>query len=268
MIVPAFAAENQAETQSAQTEETPTEQAQVLFYENFESYNTGTTSFSGYGGSAKTNSWKVTANSEGGKYLRMVVNTTSDMHLDKNFSAGSITDHFVVTFDVMFEDYNNVVKALFLKSTSGAELGVIRFLPNGTVTLADGYIIANYGTGKFYNVAIAVDTTTNTANIYFNGKKRAANVSLGATPFTDLIMVRFHMREVKGHSNASIDNLGVYSGKKPLDEETLNKLLNGNNEDPNADAPNSTTVPTVNVDLANTVKNSVALYASKNCALV
>jgi len=269
--LPAFAESEQTDPQiqeqAVQAQDSQQEEAEILFVENFESYNVGTTTFSGYGGSAKTNEWKVATDSEGGKHLRMVVKTTSDMHLDKNFNAGDITGHFVVSLDVMFEDYNNVVKALFLKSSSGAELGVVRFLPNGTLTLADGYIIGNYATGKFYNLTIAVDTSTNTANIYFNGKKRVANTSLGDTPFTDLIMVRFHMREVKGYSNARIDNLAVYSGKKPLDNETLDKFINGTVEEPKADV-GTTTESTVNVNIANVVKNSIALYASKNCALV
>lgn len=260
-VLPVFAQEEAEQTVQAENEN------QILFYENFETYSTGATTFSGYGGSAKTNVWKVEQDKEGGRHLRMVVNTSSDMHLDKNFNAGDITGHFVVSFDVMFEDYNDVVKALFIKSSSGAELGVVRFLPNGSVTLADGYVIANYGTGKFYNVAIAVDIDTNTANIYFNGKKRAANVSLGSTPFTDLIMTRFHMREVKGYSNARIDNLAVYYGTKPMNADKLNAYMNGEaNTEPIQGTPASPS--NVDFEILSKIGNSIALYASKNCALI
>ncbi len=241
---------------------------QIVFFEDFESYNQGTTSLSGYGGSAKTNVWKVVKDSEGNGILRFLVNTASDMHLDKNFAGGSVTGDFVVTADLYFEDYKDVVKAIFIKSTSGAEVGVVRFLPSGAVTLADGTVIANYATGKYYNVAIAVSTSTNTASIYFNGKKRASDISLGTKVFTDLIMVRVHMREVKGSSNARLDNFGVYTGKKPMNKEEINKLLNNNSDEENSQITESTAETISDVNLVNKVKNSVALYASKNCALV
>lgn len=241
----------------AQAEEKQTNE--ILFFEDFEQYSVGTTSLgSGYAGGAKTNKWAVVADNEGKKHFRMQVNTASDMHLDKNFTAATVTGDFILTMDLYFEDYNNVVKAIYIKSTSGAETGVLRFIPSGAVTLGDGTVIANYATGKFYTVAIGVHTSTNKADIYFNGKKRAADVSLGTKAFTDLSMVRVHMREVAGYSNLRLDNLGVYKGLKPID----NSLLHAQVQE-QAEAAAST-----DSSAASVMGNSVGLHVDKSNALI
>ena len=253
----------QADDTASETQEAA--KNQLIYYDGYETYSLGATSLNGYVGSKTNNEWKVTEGISGGKNLKLTVKSSSSLHLDRTFGEGEVTESFVVSLDVIFADYNNVVKALYIDSTSSTNVCLVKFLPSGTVTLADGTKIANYGLNKSYRLSVAVDTSANTANIYFNGKKRAANVSLGSKAVADLTKVHFHMRDVAGHSVVYIDNLSVYTGEKPLDGEEYNSLVgivSGGNEDEQGSASGQT----ANVSTA--MKNTVALYVSKNCALV
>ncbi len=197
-------------------------EGRVIFSESFESYPVGTADLSGYGGGAKGNEWKVVEeNDTGNKYYMMHVNTASDMHLDKTLSE-AVSGRFIIQMDLYFEDFGDVMKQIQIRDSAGREAVLVRFFPDGTITYANNNVITGYTTEKYYQIAVAVNTETKTMDIYINGKKRAVDVQLEDTGFSDLSMMRVHMTRVGGESVMRIDNLSVYTGTQLKSAEEIN----------------------------------------------
>lgn len=234
-----------------------------VFWDDFESYSIGAKVFSGFGGGAKTNIWGIAQDKDtSNKYLRMTLNTTSDMHLDKNFST-SVTGKFVIEARLRFMDNGSVTKYIELRDNNNKDYFPVKFLPNGSVALQNGTVIAGYVTDKFYTVALAIDTDNSTFDVYFNGKRRASKQDF--TGFAGLKMLRIHMRDIAGESTMDVDDVYIYSGEKPLsNEEKL--LLGGADADVTTESEDETPVSDINVKRL--MGDKVALYMRKPNALV
>lgn len=229
------------------------ESIRTVFGEDFESYPVGMTTLNGYGGGSKGNEWKISQESDGSnQYYLMHVNTSSDMHLDKTLSE-VLNGNFVVQMDLYFEDFGNVTKQIQLRDSAGQENMLLRFFSDGSVALPDNTVIAGYVPGKYYRVAVAVNTETKKTDVYFNGKKRAAAAAFENPLFADLSMLRVHMTRVEGESSMRLDNVKIYTGTKPV-ESTDEDDESGTVEDVKSESA--------------VLSNAVAMYMNKPNAMV
>ena len=182
--------------------------------DDFESFNEGATSFSGYSGANKGNIWKI-IKTQKSKALYMEINTQSDMHLDKNFTS-PIDGRVIIEADVTIGKYANLEHVFQIRDSNKVELELCRFIGN-TLVLCDGTVAGGFVEGKSYRISFGIDFDTKTYDVYFNNKKRIIDHPMqDKNSVSNISMFRIHMRNPKEFGNMTIDNLKLYSSDKPL----------------------------------------------------
>ncbi len=236
----------------------------VYYEENFESFNVGAESLSGYGGGAKGNVWSLCEES-GNKYWSMSITTDVDMHLDKTFSTPA-SGKLVLEGDFYFEDYGATEKCIKARNSSGSEMVICKFTPDGSLVMYDGSVIAGYVAEKWYTLSCVLDTEEKAIDVYFNGKKRVSKYPFLNSSFNDISMLRYHMVTPGGKTTWRLDNLKLYQSEKPLTEEDFIAIKK---ESAGDEASQGASSADVSLELAKSIMaSSVGLYVNKPNAYV
>lgn len=235
----------------------------VHFTDDFEGYNAGATSLSGYGGGNKGNIWKV-VNEKGTKAFYMEVNTTSDMHLDKTFSP-PVSENIIIQADVSC-DHSQTEKLFQIRDSNVINSEFCRFVGN-RLMLYDGTIVGGFVAGKTYRLAISVDFKNFTFDLYFNGKRRVTDYPMQANS-QNLAMLRIHMRYPKGKSSMNIDNLKIYSASKPLSDAEFTSYISNSSQITDAPKDEEVKAEMSPEELKLKMKNALGMYMDKPNAMV
>ena len=229
----------------------------VILNENFESYSIGTVSATTLGGgTAKGNGWFIENESgKDNKFFKMVINTSSDAHLDRVISPAA-SGKFVFEVDICFFDYGNVNKNIQLMSSENKDIPLIGFRPDGTLRTYNGIEIARYALNKYYRVSMLIDTDNQTMSVWFNGKRRIKNHKLA---IQDAAKLRIHMTNVKDTSTIGVDNISLYYAEKPLSDEEKKERFE-------EQGISSATGSGLSVETV--MKDAVAMYAGKSNVLI
>lgn len=232
----------------------------VYYEENFESFNVGAESLSGYGGGAKGNVWSLCEES-GNKYWSMSITTDVDMHLDKTFSVPA-SGKLVLEGDFYFEDYGATEKCIKARNSSGIEMVICKFTPDGSLVMYDGSVIAGYIAEKWYTLSCVLDTEAKAIDVYFNGKKRVSKYPFLNSSFNNISMLRYHMTSPGGNTTWRLDNLKLYQSDKPLTDEEFAALKKAESE--NAAESDTLTTGGIKEDIVQGfMRDAVALYMNK-----
>ena len=229
----------------------------VILNENFESYSIGTVSATTLGGgTAKGNGWFIENESgKDNKFFKMVINTSSDAHLDRVISPAA-SGRFVFEVDICFFDYGNVNKNIQLMSSENKDIPLIGFRPDGTLRTYNGIEIARYALNKYYRVSMLIDTDNQAMSVWFNGKRRIKNHKLA---IQDAAKLRIHMTNVKDTSTIGVDNISLYYAEKPLSDEEKKERFE-------EQGISSATGSGLSVETV--MKDAVAMYAGKSNVLI
>lgn len=232
----------------------------IIFSENFDSTQSGGTPTS-VSVMPKGNSLKVeNVPDETNRSLCNSILSSDDSYAEKSFSE-VLTGKFVMEASVRIDNHANSKKLVyFARSSASKNKNLLEINQSGMMVAADGTNVAQILEGKFYHIAIAVDTEKGTYDVFVNNRKRARNISMGE--LTDIAMIRMHIYSVTAPCSTKmyVDDMMVYKGDRIMTAEEKQAIAENVSID-------SSTVITPELK-KNRMKNAVALYAGAPRAMV
>lgn len=142
-----------------------------------------------------------------------------------------IEDKYVVSADIMVDGARTDGAVFAIKGS--ANIPLINYSKNGTVTLNDGYRVGGYRIGEWNTYTFVINRTKNKFDFYLNGKRKVSNWYF-ADKFSGESALTFGIAKPNDAEYAEllVDNIRAYSGTDILGEAAFPKVQKNDAEYP------------------------------------
>ncbi len=149
-------------------------------------------------------------------YLRTEQTTTSDFHLDTQFTVD--LNYLTMEMDVYFEKFGSTFYPFNVRdnvsSVSNVDQRVGTVDARGAFQLVNGQTVANFRPGIWYNIAATFNLPKRTINVYIDHKLVAEDVPFNMANFYKPRMVRTWVYGTAMFAGR-IDNYNIYEAREP-----------------------------------------------------
>ena len=158
-----------------------------------------------------------TADDSGNNYV-YIEKSIEDPYIDIPISVD--TKRYVLSADITAFD-NLGSRAVFtLKDSANVFCTMLTLSASGDVVFSDGTVLGRVKNGEFSNVAVAINASRKTVDLYFNNNLVSAGRAMDNKAFGDIAYLRFQISgSTAPGTTLGIDDIRVYSGNsvKELD---------------------------------------------------
>ena len=146
-----------------------------------------------------------------------------DPYIDVAVSTES--KRYVLSADITAFDNIGTRSVFMLKDTANVFCGMLTLSPGGEVTFTDGTIIGTVKKGEFSNVALAINNSKKTVDLYFNNELKASGRPMTNKAFGDIAYFRFQIAGSTAEGTTlGVDNIKMYSGTKVKELEDMDNV--------------------------------------------
>ena len=175
---------------------------------------TNTDFFTGFVSEPGPNTVEKAEERNGNAYVRIVKNYTTSGIFDVR---NAYSERYVVEADLSMGD-ELLYGTLYVRGSPDS-LYLLRFSPDGTVTLDGGEKVCKLSKGKWEHLAIVVDMSTSLLDIYLNGELLYNDYELPVyIPPSSIIRFYIGAGATGVGGELRIDNLKIYDGTEPMKE--------------------------------------------------
>lgn len=168
-------------------------------------YDEGSNDFAGMTVYAKEN--KISVEGDDNKYLNMIKYVASDCLFD--ISTKESGEYMMVEFDISSDNPGNT--SIYFRDTKGIDLYLLKIDLSGRLTLFDGTVVTKLQSGKWVNIAIALDFEEKKYSIYADKRIVFKNVGFSDIRVSDMNFFRVQILD-SNSTNIKLDNFKIYDG--------------------------------------------------------